>query len=131
MSAKILVVDDERHITAMVSRKLQTAGFNVAVANDGEEAFRIASESGPDLVVTDLQMPYMSGLELATRLRSTDETSQIPLIMLTARGYVLKEEQIERTNIRVLMSKPFSANEVLEHVQSLLGTSEESYREAA
>lgn len=117
---RILVVDDETHITHVVSLKLRNAGYDVTTAADGEEALERALSEHPDLVITDLQMPYMSGLELCVRLREHPSTRDLPAIMLTARGHALDEDELAKTNIREVMSKPFSPRQILESVQSLL-----------
>lgn len=116
----VLLADDEPHITLVVSRKLRSAGLEVLTADDGEEALELALERVPALVVTDLQMPYMTGIDLARALKDNPETGGTPVIMLTARGYVLDPAQLESTNIRFVMSKPFSAREILEKVFELL-----------
>jgi DNA-binding response OmpR family regulator len=107
----------------VVAQKLRSAGFTVATARDGEEAFDLALRMRPSAVVTDLQMPRMSGLELALRLKETPETSEIPVLMLTARGYIMDPATMARTNIRHVMGKPFSAKDVLRKVSELLGSS--------
>jgi two-component system, OmpR family, alkaline phosphatase synthesis response regulator PhoP len=117
---RILVADDEPHITHVVSLKLTNAGYDVRTAADGEEALELALGDPPDLLITDLQMPYMSGLELATSLKSDPRTADIPVLMLTARGFSIPRDEIERTNIAEVLSKPFSPKEVLAKVQSLL-----------
>jgi DNA-binding response OmpR family regulator len=119
----ILLADDEAHITHIVAQKLKSAGFSVVVARDGEEAYELAREHKPDLVITDLQMPYMSGLELCTKLRGTPETAGTPVLMLTARGYVLDPFDVQQTNIKHVLCKPFSARDVLARAQEILGLS--------
>lgn len=119
--ATILLADDEAHITCVVAAKLRGVGFAVVTARDGEEALDLALRSPPDLVITDLQMPRLSGLELACRLRENPSTASVPVIMLTARGYIAETHELARTNIRRMMSKPFSAREVVRHVTELLG----------
>jgi len=118
---KILVVDDEAHITHVVSLKLTNAGFSVKTASDGEEALEMALGDPPALVVTDLQMPYMSGLELCIKLKQHPTTAQIPALMLTARGFALAQSDLAQTNIRSVMAKPFSPKEVLKAVREALG----------
>jgi two-component system phosphate regulon response regulator PhoB len=127
----VLLADDETHITSVVAQKLRSAGLDVIVAEDGEEALEMARERTPDLIVTDLQMPYLSGIELATELKADAKTGHIPLIMLTARGYVLSPDEVASTNIRELMSKPFSARELLDKVLSLLDAQATIQRDAA
>ncbi len=117
----ILLADDEPHITCVVAAKLQAAGFAVVTARDGEEALDLALRTHPAVVVTDLQMPRMSGLSLAMRLRQEPATSATPVVMLTARGYLLSPAEAASTNIRRVMNKPFSAREVLRIVTELLG----------
>jgi two-component system, OmpR family, alkaline phosphatase synthesis response regulator PhoP len=116
----ILLVDDEPHITHVMALKLRGAGFTVVTARDGEEALELAKEHRPDLVITDLQMPYMSGLELCVRLRRTPETSETPALMLTARGYVLDPFDLQQTNIKQVLPKPFSARDILARAQEVL-----------
>jgi DNA-binding response OmpR family regulator len=96
------------------------------VARDGEEAFELACRTTPSLVVTDLQMPRLSGFELAQKLKIHASTSDVPVIMLTARGYIVREEEMASTNIRHLLSKPFSPRDVLAKVNALLGRGEGS-----
>ena len=116
----ILLADDEAHITHVVGAKLRSGGYETVVAADGVEAFELALEHRPALVVTDLQMPRESGVDLARRLRSTPETKDIPVVLLTARGYFLSQEDTEETNIKRVLSKPFTARGLLELVNELL-----------
>ncbi len=127
----ILVVDDETHIVHVVSLKLRNAGYEVRTAGDGEEAYEIVNQDPPMLIITDLQMPYMTGLELCTKLRDREETAEIPALLLTARGYALESSDLARTNIKEMINKPFSPRQILEHVQALLGDSGEQGSKAA
>lgn len=120
-SRRILIADDEAHVTHVVSAKLRRAGYEVHVAADGEAALREAVEFAPDLMITDLQMPYLSGFEVALRLKAEAATQNMPVILLTARGYVLDPAELSLTNIRLVMAKPFSATSLLEAVQEALG----------
>jgi len=118
----ILVVDDEAHILHVVSLKLTNAGYDVLTAEDGEEAYEKALQEQPDLLITDYQMPYLTGLELCQKLKEHEQTRALPALMLTARGFSLPAEMLEQTNIAGVLSKPFSPREVLTRVQELLGT---------
>jgi len=120
MSEKILVADDEAHILHVVSMKLRNAGFEVITAVDGEEALELCVSELPDLLITDFQMPFLSGLELCKRLRSLDETRHIPAMMLTARGFDIEPEEMSEAGIAAVLAKPFSPREVLQNVQQLL-----------
>lgn len=126
-----LVVDDEAHITHVVTLKLRNAGFEVFTASDGEEAYEIACAKHPDIVITDLQMPYMTGLELCEQLRRNPATESIPAILLTARGHALSPDDIARTNIKEVLGKPFSPREVLQKAAALLGVDPGDKQEAA
>jgi len=118
--ASILVADDERYITATLSLKLRQAGAVVLVANNGAEAFELACAHIPDLIITDFQMPEMSGLELGQRLKAKLQTAQIPVMMLTAKGLRIPHEELQRTNIKSLIAKPFSLREVVGEVEQWL-----------
>lgn len=120
----ILIADDEHHIRLVVAQRLREAGFTVVEARDGEEALELALASPPDLVITDFQMPLLSGVEFCMALRARKATAQIPAIMLTARGHAVKPENLSQTNIKELVSKPFSARELLVRVQRVLGLPE-------
>lgn len=116
----ILVCDDEPHIVHVVSTKLRNAGFEIVTAADGEEAFEAACNAPPDLVITDYQMPLLSGLELCAKLRAEPRTRDIPIIMLTARGFSLSQTDLEGTNIQKVLPKPFSPRELLGVVRTIL-----------
>ena len=120
VSKKVLVADDEAHILHVVSMKLRNAGFEVITAEDGEEALDICMSETPDLLITDFQMPYMTGLELCKELRAHEETKDIPAIMLTARGFDIEPSEMAEAGITAVLAKPFSPREVLEHVKNLL-----------
>lgn len=117
----ILVVDDETHILHVVSLKLRNAGYDVVTAENGEEGFDLAVQRVPRLIITDFQMPFMTGLEMCQRLKTDDRTANVQAFMLTARGFSLPAEALEKTNIVTVLSKPFSPKEVLAKVQELLG----------
>ena len=120
MAHRILVVDDEAHIVQVLTFKLRNAGYDVVTAVDGEEGFEMACQDLPDLIITDFQMPYMTGLELCKALAEQDSTANIPILMLTARGYALDEEDLAIGNIKGVLSKPFSPRAVVAQVAELL-----------
>ena len=130
-AAKILVVDDEAHIVQVVSLKLRNAGYEVITAVDGEEAFEIARTAMPNLVITDFQMPYMTGLELCRALAEHGPTRDIPVLMLTARGYALDPGDLALGNIRNVIAKPFSPRAVLAQVEEILSERPAGSEEAA
>ncbi len=117
---RVLVVDDEVHIVHVVAIKLRNNGYEVISADNGAEAFELACKEKPDIIVTDFQMPVMSGLELVEKLRQRGETKDIPVIMLTARSFSISEEQQEDLRISDCLSKPFSPRELLGNIEDVL-----------
>ena len=120
MSQTILIVDDEPHIIHVIRYKLERAGYRIETAADGETAYELAQELDPDLIVTDFQMPILSGYEMCVKLHESDKTADTPVVMVTARGHKLSDEELAATNIRQLLCKPFSARELLEVISGLL-----------
>lgn len=116
----ILLADDEPHITHILAQKLKRAGMEVMVVDDGKLALSFALEHHPDAIITDLQMPYLSGIELAEQLAQHKECASIPIIMLTARGYAVQDQVKCLSSIRKLYSKPFSAKELLGFLMTIL-----------
>ena len=131
MPHRILIIDDEAHILQVLRLKLEHAGYEVLTAIDGEEGWCLATETIPDLVITDLQMPYMTGLELCRALEDNAATAAIPVVVLTARGYALADEDIVPTNVRDVLSKPFSPRALAGIVTRLLTGEHDTMREAA
>jgi CheY-like chemotaxis protein len=118
---KALVVDDEFHIVQVVSIKLKNNGFDVVTAENGADAYNLACQRVPDVIVTDYQMPAMSGIELIEKLRQNEQTADIPVIMLTARGFAVDDNQKEELKVSACLSKPFSPRELLQTIESVLG----------
>jgi two-component system alkaline phosphatase synthesis response regulator PhoP len=117
---KALVVDDEFHIVQVVAIKLRNNGYEVVTADNGADAYALACEHKPDIVITDYQMPGLTGLELIEKLRSTPQTAAIPVIMLTARGFAIDDRQKESLGISFCLGKPFSPREVFQTVEDVL-----------
>ena len=92
MSKRIILCDDEIHILRAMEFKLKKGGYEVEITSDGEEAWEAIQNRKPDLLITDCQMPRLSGLELIGRLRNNPQTAAIPVFMLTAKGYELSQE---------------------------------------
>jgi DNA-binding response OmpR family regulator len=122
MAHTILLCDDELPILRAAEIKFRRAGFEVRTSADGQEAWEAMQAELPDLVVTDCQMPRMNGLELVQKIREDARTSQVPVIMLTARGFELSKDDLESLlGIRKLIGKPFSPRELLACAQEILG----------
>jgi two-component system response regulator MprA len=116
--ARILVVEDEESISDYLRRALAFEGYEVAVALEGADALRLALDNPPDLVVLDLMLPGMDGLEVCRRLRHGDET--LPILILSARGSVHDRVIGLDTGADTYMVKPFSTDELLANVRALL-----------
>jgi DNA-binding response OmpR family regulator len=116
----ILTVDDESHILHVVSLKLKNAGFNVVTAPDAEEAFEAAQTTPFDMVITDYQMPGMSGLDLARKLHAEPGKKHLPVMLLTAHGLALEQVELAHAGVTVCLSKPFSPRDLLAKVHELL-----------
>lgn len=121
MGCTVLVADDDAFITNVVAKKLRNAGLKVIVAMDGQEAYELAAAERPDFLITDLQMPGMSGLELCARL-TAELPEPIPTILLTAKGFEIDRDQLANLPILHVMTKPFSPRGLLASVQEALGT---------
>ncbi len=117
---RVLVVDDEIHIVHVVAIKLRNNGYEVISAENGAEAFKMACEEKPDIIVTDFQMPVMTGLQLVEKLRKCEQTKDIPVIMLTARGFAVENESKEKLQISEFLSKPFSPKDLLRSIEDAL-----------
>jgi len=117
---KVLVVDDEIHIVHVVAIKLRNNGYEVLTADNGAEAYELASREQPDIIVSDYQMPVMTGLELVEKLRHNEQTKDIPVILLTARSFAIPAEQQQALRISGCLSKPFSPKELLANIEDVL-----------
>jgi two-component system, OmpR family, alkaline phosphatase synthesis response regulator PhoP len=125
MSKCILLCDDELHILRAAEFKFKRAGYEVHTAGDGEEGWQKVQEVAPDIVVTDCQMPRLSGLGLAERIKRRPETADLPIIMLSAKGFELSPQELrEQFGIRCLLAKPFSPRELFARVEAVLADHE-------
>jgi DNA-binding response OmpR family regulator len=121
VSARILVCDDEAHIVRAAEIKLRKAGYEVFIATDGREGWDAVMAHSPDLVFTDCQMPYMTGLELALKIKETPETNGLPVLMLTAKGFELSEEvATTKYGIKKIIPKPFSPRALVAEANAIL-----------
>ena len=120
MTHRILVVDDEPDITALVAYHLAKAGYRVSTAANGTDALKTASEQRPDVIVLDLMLPGLSGLDVLQALRKQEDTRDVGVIMLTAR-----REEADRIRGLSLgaddyLTKPFSPNELTLRVAAII-----------
>jgi len=114
---RILVVDDEPQLTRVLRRSLMAKGYDVRVAGDGEFALQTFHDWPPDLVITDLAMPNISGLELCRRLRAT---SEVPIIVLSVRGEEQTKVQALDAGADDYVTKPFGMDELSARIRAAL-----------
>jgi DNA-binding response OmpR family regulator len=117
----VLVVDDNEDSVRIIEAILRSAGFEVNVAHDGKQGIEIAEASAPELIVLDIMMPVMDGVEALQKLRASPKTSRIPVILLTAKT---QDEDViagYQTGADYYMTKPFTAKQLLYGVRLVLG----------
>ena len=127
MKAHILVVDDDPRITDLLRRILAYEGYSVAIAASGSEALNRTLERPPDLVVLDIMLPGVDGLEVAQRLREAGDN--VPILMLTARDTIADRVKGLETGADDYLVKPFAPEELVARVKALLRRSQEERHE--
>jgi two-component system, OmpR family, alkaline phosphatase synthesis response regulator PhoP len=121
MPGRILVCDDEPYIQHAVRMKLAKSGYEVEVAADGQAGLEAIQREMPALLITDLQMPRMDGLELCRVLRTNPETHNLPIIMLTAKGFEIDSSGVAKIlRLSEVMFKPFSPRELLQSAEKAI-----------
>lgn len=120
MKPRILVVEDEDALATLLQYNLEKEGYDVALAEDGEEALVQVDERQPDLVVLDWMLPKVSGIEVCRRLRGRPETRNLPVIMLTARGEESDRIRGLDTGADDYLVKPFSMIELVARIRAVL-----------
>jgi two-component system response regulator MprA len=117
---KVLVVDDEDNIIELIRLGLRYEGFEVEVASNGEQALMLAQRINPDLIILDIMMPGIDGLEVCRRLRHNPTTHDIPVLMLTAKDEVSDRILGLQTGADDYLTKPFDFYELLERIKAIL-----------
>lgn len=121
MGHKILVIDDNPDLRDMLTGLLSVKGYTVLTARDGEVGVATAAEEHPDLVICDIAMPNMDGFQVLEKLRDGSETSEIPLLFLTASMTRSEEERVLQANANGFLTKPYNSRDLFEMVEKLLG----------
>jgi two-component system phosphate regulon response regulator PhoB len=116
---KILIVEDDFDTRYGLSLILQTEGYDVVTAADGECALAVASEQRPDLIITDISMPRLNGVELTRRIKRKKETAGIPILAITAYGQATMKNAIS-AGASACAKKPLVVTEFLPQIKSLL-----------
>jgi phosphate regulon transcriptional regulator PhoB len=126
MKTKILVVDDEKDILELITYNLQKEGFYVEVSPDGEDALKKIRSDRFDLVLLDLMLPGMQGMEICRNLKSGDGTAPIPIIMLTAKSEELDKVLGLEMGADDYITKPFSPRELVARIRAVLRRAREA-----
>lgn len=123
MNKKVLLCDDEIHILRAAEFKVSKSGYDVRIARDGQEAWEMIQQELPDVLVTDVQMPRMNGFELSAQIRGDLKTKDLPILMLTAKGFELEHaELMNKWGIIDIVAKPFSPRELVRKIDQIVGT---------
>lgn len=120
MGKHVLLVEDELNIIEAMRFLLSREGWQVDTHSNGADAVQVIRELGPDLVVLDVMLPGRNGFDILEELRSHEQTADLPVLMLTARGQSRDREMAEKAGVSRFMTKPFSNAEVLTAVRDLL-----------
>lgn len=119
-TSRILIVDDERALVDVLKYNLEKEGFEISTASDGEEGLRIAESTIPDLVLLDLMLPSVDGLQVCRQLRSNAATKSIRILMLTARGEEVDEVVGFNMGADDYVTKPFKIRPLIHRIKALL-----------
>ena len=119
-SPRVLVVDDDADVLASLERGLRLSGFEVATAVDGAEALRSATETRPDAIVLDINMPDLNGYEVCAQLKRDERMRDVPIIFITAHGNARMRIQAMREGAVEFLAKPFDHQLLLKTVRAAL-----------
>jgi len=120
LSKKILVVDDDKVFLKILDERLSSSGYSVAFATNGKDAISMAKERHPDLIILDVMMPELDGVETAKTLENDPLTKDVPIIFITA---LLSQDELEKRGPisgRISFAKPVNVNLLLEEIQKIL-----------
>ncbi|MEM9576594.1 MAG: response regulator [Pseudomonadota bacterium] len=120
MGKRVLLIEDELNIIEAIRFLLSREGWQVETHENGTDAVEVIRSAKPDLVILDVMLPGKSGFDILGDLRAAAETSELPVLMLTARGQSRDREMAEKAGVSRFMTKPFSNAEVLTAVRDLL-----------
>ena len=120
MAKKILIVDDEPNIVISLEFLMKKEGFEVAVANDGDEALAKVASFNPDLLLLDVMMPKKSGFEVCEALRADSQRAGLKIVMLTAKGRDTEMAKRLAIGADAYVTKPFSTKELVDKVKEML-----------
>ena len=120
MEEKILIVDDDASILALEERILQRGGYEVLIAVNGMQALRTALDENPDLIILDLKLPLVDGFEICDQLKSNEETGEVPVLILSAKGSEEDKVAAIECGASAYLTKPINAKQLITEVKELL-----------
>lgn len=123
MKKRILLTDDEPNIVLVVTKRLEIQGYEVLIARDGEEALKKARELKPDLVLLDIMLPGVDGLNVCRLLKADEATRNIPVVLFSARAQTWDKEAGREFGANAYVEKPFQPEELLTTIEKLLKSS--------
>ena len=118
---KILVVDDEPNILRLTTYRLEKLGYDILTAVNGKEAFDTIQNEKPDLVLLDLLLPVMSGIDVCKKAKNDEKLKQIPIILFTADSNTMTAERARKFGADDYITKPFDPDELIEKVKKAIG----------
>jgi DNA-binding response OmpR family regulator len=121
MAKKILIIDDEPDICSVVSTFLEKKGFTAIAAKRGKEGIGVANNLKPDLILLDINMPDMDGFAVLVKIKNSEGTASIPVIMLTGRSDEIAKISASALSCEDYISKPFELEELLDKVEKIIG----------
>ena len=124
---KILVIEDNRDSRDILSKLLRMSGYDVESASDGETGYTAALKHEPDLIITDIHMPRMDGIEFVKRIRLEDALAETPVLVVTAFGSNVAREALE-AGANASAEKPFDFDKFLDTVQGLIGRGRKAFQ---
>jgi DNA-binding NarL/FixJ family response regulator len=131
MSKRLLIVDDEPHLLRALEAYLSAEGFEVTTARSGTEALVKLTQAVPDLIISDIRMPRMSGYELARQVRDSSRTALVPIVFLTAKGESGDRIEGFRAGVDAYFTKPFVPGELLAVINNILSRIERTHFQIA
>lgn len=120
MPEKILIVDDEMDTLSLVAMMLESKGYQIVTAWNGEKALQIAQQERPNLILLDTMMPGMDGFEVTRQLRQSKATQDIPIIIFSAKTGIDDRVQGLESGADAYLTKPISARELIAHIKAVL-----------
>ncbi len=123
--AKILIAEDERDIRELITFTLKFAGHEVIATTNGEEAYQMAQQTLPDLIVLDVRMPRMTGYEACEQIKANPATKGIPVVFLSAKGQESEVKAGLERGADEYILKPFSPDQLIENVRAILARHQE------